>query len=72
RGFVEQAPAALALVSSAWYLKVRGRRCESHDPSALGDTLWATITTVAAVIVGIAGTMFVWGIAGIFEAVNAG
>lgn len=72
RGFVEQAPAALALVSSAWYLAVRGRRCEGHDDSASGAVLWAVITTVTAVVIGVVGTVFAWAVAGIFEAVNPG
>ena len=70
RGFVEQAPAVLALVSPIWYLAVRGRRCEGHDPSAAGATTWAIIATVAAVIVGSAGTLFALAIAGVLDAAN--
>ena len=70
RGFVEQAPAVLALVSPIWYLLVRGRRCEDHDPSAAGAVTWAIITTVVAVIIASAGTLFAMAIAGVFEAVN--
>jgi hypothetical protein len=72
RGFVEQAPAVLALVSPIWYLTVRGRRCDGHDPSAAGAVTWAIIATVTAVIIGTAGTVFAWAIAGVFEAVNGG
>lgn len=72
RGFVEQAPAVLALVSPIWYLVVRGRRCDGHDPSAAGTATWAIISTVAAVIIGSAGTLFAMAIAGVFEAVNGG
>jgi hypothetical protein len=70
RGFVEQAPAALALVSPIWYLVVRGRRCEGHDPSAAGAATWAIISTVAAAVIGSAGTFFALAIAGAFEAAN--
>lgn len=70
RGFVEQAPAVLALVSPIWYLVVRGRRCEGHDPSASGAATWAVITTVIAVVIASAGTLFAMAIAGVFEAVN--
>jgi hypothetical protein len=72
RGFVEQAPAVLALVSPIWYLVVRGRRCDGHDPSAAGAATWAIIATVVAVIVGSAGTFFAMAIGGLFEAVNGG
>lgn len=70
RGFVDQAPAVLALVSPIWYLVVRGHRCADHDPSAAGAVTWAIITTVAAAIIGTAGTLFAMAIAGVFEAVN--
>jgi len=70
RGFVEHAPAALALVSPIWYLVVRGRRCDGHDPSAAGATTWAIIATVVAVIIGSTGTLFAMAIGGLFDAVT--
>jgi hypothetical protein len=70
RGFVDRAPAVLALVSPIWYLVVRGRRCAVHDAGAASAATWAIITTVVAVVVGIAGTLFAMAIAGVFDAVN--
>ena len=67
RGFVSQAPAALALVSSAWYLHARARRCEEHDSSAGDAVIWSIVATVVAVAVGVLGTLFAWGVAGLFE-----
>ncbi len=67
RGFLSLAPAALALVSSAWYLHVRARHCNEHDPSAGDAVIWSIVTTVAAVMVGAMGTLFAWGVGGLFE-----
>ena len=67
RGFVEMAPAALALVSASLYLYVRGRRCEGHDPSAKDAVTWSLIITVLAMLIGVAGSLFEWAIAGLIQ-----
>lgn len=67
RGFVEMAPATLALVSATLYLYVRGRRCDGHDPSAKDAVTWSLIITVLALLIGGAGTLFEWGIAGLIQ-----
>jgi len=69
RGFVEQAPAALALASSWWYLAVRARRCDGHDPSARDAIGWARGTTIASAVILLLGTGFQLAIAGLFATV---
>lgn len=72
RGFVEQAPAVLALVSSALYLAIRARRCDGHDPSAHESVRWAIGTTIASAVILVLGTLFQLAVAGIFENVTVG
>ncbi len=72
RGFIEQAPAALALLSSALYLAVRARRCDGHDPSAADAVPWAIGTTVASAVILLLGTLFQLAVAGLFESAGAG
>ncbi|CAN5430979.1 hypothetical protein BH10ACT6_BH10ACT6_09730 [soil metagenome] len=72
RGFVEQAPAAFALVSSALYLAIRARRCDGLDPSAHESVPWAIGTTIASTLILVLGTVFQLAVAGIFENVTIG
>jgi hypothetical protein len=67
RGFVEMAPASLALISAMLYLYVRGRRCDGHDPSAKDAVTWSLILTILALLIGAAGTLFEWGVAGLIQ-----
>ena len=70
RGFVEQAPAALALVSSLLYLRIRADRCSGHDPHAREAVPWAIGTTVASVVIALAGTFVQAGFNGLMESVS--
>ena len=72
RGFVEQAPAALALLSSALYLVVRARRCEGHDPSAAEAIPWAIGSTIASAVILVLGTGFQLAISGLIETATGG
>jgi len=67
RGFVEMAPPALAVVSATLYLHVRGRRCDGLDPSAKDAVTWSLIFTAFTLLIGVAGTLFEWGIAGLIQ-----
>ncbi|GAB3399794.1 hypothetical protein GCM10027515_06710 [Schumannella luteola] len=50
RGFVDQAPPVLALISPILYLGIRARRCDGHDPSAISAVRGAIVTTSIAVL----------------------
>jgi len=72
RGFVEQAPAALALVSSLLYLAIRGHRCSGHDPHAREAVPWAIGTTVASVVIALTGAFVQAGFDGLMQSVTIG
>jgi hypothetical protein len=70
RGFAGLPSSAVALLSSALYLRLRGRACEGHDPSARDDAGWAIGTTIAAAVLIVLGTGFQLAIGGLFEAAS--
>jgi hypothetical protein len=72
RGFVEQAPAALALVSSLLYLAIRADRCSGHDPKAREAIPWAIGTTVASLVIALIGAFLQAGFNGLMQSVTIG
>jgi hypothetical protein len=72
RGFVEQAPAILALVSSSLYLRIRADRCSGHDPHAREAVPWAIGTTLASVVVALIGTFVQAGFDGLTHSLTIG